>query len=275
MSTEVKVAEHYTRGRLEESVLQGVKRAGKTPENLVIEDFAGLDQFHVGGLEATRELASQMNLRPGLRLLDVGCGIGGPARYFAGERGCQVTGIDVTEEFVEVAKRLTKMLKLEGLVEFQKASALNLPFELETFDRASMIHVGMNIADKAGLFREVRRVLKSGGLFAVFDVVRTADGPIRYPVPWALDDETSFVADLKNYRDAMESAGFRVDHVLSQKTSAVEATKRAMARMAQDGPPVLGLQLLMGEKTQLMVANVLVMMQDGLLEPVEMIGLAV
>jgi ubiquinone/menaquinone biosynthesis C-methylase UbiE len=186
-----------------------------------------------------------------------------------------VTGIDVTEEFVEVAKRLTKMLKLEGLVEFQKASALSLPFESETFDRASMIHVGMNVADKAGLFREVRRVLKSGGLFAVFDVVRTADGPIRYPVPWALDDETSFVADLKNYRDAMESAGFRVDHVLSQKTSAVEATKRAMARMAQDGPPVLGLQLLMGEKTQLMVANVLVMMQDGLLEPVEMIGLAV
>jgi len=275
MSTEAKVAGHYTRGRLEESILQGVKRAGKTPENLVIEDFVGLDQFHVGGLETTRELASQMNLRPGLRLLDVGCGIGGPARYFAAAHGCQVTGIDLTEEFVEVAKILTGMLKLEGLVEFKKASALNLPFESETFDRASMIHVGMNIADKAGVFREVRRALKSGGLFAVFDMVRTADGPIHYPVPWASDEETSFVADLKTYRDAMGSAGFRVDQVRSQKASAVEATGRAMARMAQDGPPVLGLQLLMGEQTQLMVANVLAMMQDGLLEPVELIGLVV
>jgi ubiquinone/menaquinone biosynthesis C-methylase UbiE len=275
MSTEVKVAEHYTRGRLEESVLQGLKRAGKEPGNLVIEDFEGLDQFHVGGLEATRELASQMNLRPGLRLLDVGCGIGGPARYFAAERGCQVTGIDLTEEFVEVAKRLTKMLKLEGLVQFRKASALNLPFESETFDRASMIHVGMNLADKAGVFREVRRTLKSDGLFAVFDIVRTADGPICYPVPWASDEETSFVADLKTYHDALESAGFRVDQVGSQKASAVEATQRAVARMAQDGPPVLGLQLLMGEKTQPMVANVLAMMRDGLLEPVEIIGLAV
>jgi ubiquinone/menaquinone biosynthesis C-methylase UbiE len=275
MSTEAKVAGHYTRGRLEESILQGVKRAGKEPENLVIEDFAGLDQFHVGGLEATRELASLMMLRRGLRLLDVGCGIGGPARYFAAEHGCQVTGIDLTEEFVEVAKRLAGMLKLADMVDFKKASALHLPFESETFDRASMIHVGMNIADKAGVFREVRRALKPDGLFAVFDIVRTAGGPIRYPVPWALNEETSFVADLKTYRDAMESAGFRVDQVRSQKASAVEATRRAMGRMAQDGPPVLGLQLLMGEKTQLMVANVLAMMQDGLLEPVEMIGLAV
>jgi ubiquinone/menaquinone biosynthesis C-methylase UbiE len=234
-----------------------------------------LDQFHVGGLEATRELASQMNLRPGLRLLDVGCGIGGPARYFAAERGCQVTGIDLTEEFVEVAKRLARMLKLDVLVEFKKASALNLPFESETFDRASMIHVGMNIADKAGVFREIRRVLKSDGIFALFDIVRTADGPIRYPVPWASDEETSFVTDLKTYRDAMGSAGFRVHQVRSQKASAVESTQRTMARMGQDGPPVLGLQLLMGEKTQQMVANVLAMMQDGLLEPVEMIGLAV
>jgi ubiquinone/menaquinone biosynthesis C-methylase UbiE len=216
-----------------------------------------------------------MNLCPGLGLLDVGCGIGGRARYFAAEHGCEVTGIDLTEEFVEVAKSLTAMLRLDGLVKFKTGSALDLPFESETFDRASMIHVGMNIADKAGVFREVRRALKSDGIFALFDIVRTADGPIRYPVPWASDEETSFVADSKTYRDAMESAGFRVDQVRSQKASAVEATQRAMARMAQNGPPVLGLQLLMGEKTRPMVANVLAMMQDGLLEPVEMIGLAV
>ncbi len=274
MSTEAKVAGHYTRGRLGESILHGLKRVGKEPAHLTLEDFAGLDHFHVGGLEATRELASRMDLRPGLRLLDVGCGIGGPARYFAAELQCRVMGVDLTEEFVEVAKSLTALLKLEGLLEFQKANALNLPFEPATFDRASMIHVGMNIAAKAGVFREVRRVLKPAGLFAIFDIVRVAEGAIRYPVPWAMTDETSFVADLPTYTDALRDAGFRIEEVRSQKDSAIQVTQRAMARMAQEGPPVLGLQLLMGEKTPLMVANVLTMMREGLLEPVKLIARA-
>ena len=94
------------------------------------------------------DLAAQMDLRPECCVLDVGCGIGGPARYFAAEHGCKVTGIDLTEEFVQVAKSLTGRLKLDHLVEFRQASALALPFGPSTFDRAYMIHVGMNIADK-------------------------------------------------------------------------------------------------------------------------------
>ncbi len=119
------------------------------------------DEFHVGGFEATQAVAAHMDLRPGLRLLDVGSGIGGPARYFAAEHGCHVTGIDITEEFVQVAKSLTRLVKLDHLVEFRQASALQLPFASETFDRAYMIHVGMNLADKAVVFGEVRRVLKA------------------------------------------------------------------------------------------------------------------
>src|SRR6266436_4746410 len=125
----------------------------------------------------------------GLRVLDVGSGIGGPARYFAAEHGCRVTGIDLTEEFVRVARSLTARTKLDGLVEFRQGSALEMPFERESFDRAYMIHVGMNIADKAGIFREVRRVLKAGGLFTVFDIVRAKDGAMQYPVPWAASEE--------------------------------------------------------------------------------------
>ncbi len=207
MSTEAKVAGHYGRGE------------GKDPEELTAGDLAAVDEFHVGGLEATQELAKQMELRAGLRLLDVGSGLGGPARYFAAEHGCRVTGIDLTEEFVRVADNLTKRTKLDGLVEFRQGSALELPFERDTFDRAYMIHVGMNIADKAGIFREVRRVLKPEGLFTIFDIMRTwngrtgdgrsGDGAIRYPVPWALSEETSFVATVKEYRDALQGAGLR------------------------------------------------------------------
>jgi MPBQ/MSBQ methyltransferase len=138
-----------------------------------------------------------------------------------------------------------------------------------------MIHTGMNIADKAGVCRQVRRVLKPGGLFAVFDIVRTGDGAIRYPVPWALDEETSFVAEVRDYRNALEDAGFRVARERSRKAFAIEFTQRALARMAQAGPPVLGVQLLMGDKTPTIIANTLAMFQEGVFEQIELLARAV
>jgi ubiquinone/menaquinone biosynthesis C-methylase UbiE len=274
MGTEAKVAGHYGRGSLEDSILAAVAREGKDPERLAAGDLAAVDEFHVGGLEATQELAKHMELRAGLRLLDVGSGIGGPARYFAAEHGCKVTGIDLTEEFVRVATSLTKRTKLDDLVEFRQGSALELPFERETFDRANMIHVGMNIADKAGIFREVRRVLKDGGLFTIYDILRTRDGAIRYPVPWATSEETSFVGTVKDYRDALEDNEFRIVQERGRGAFAIEFTQRSMARIAEGGPPALGLHLLMGEKTPIMLGNVLAALKEGVLEPVELFARA-
>lgn len=241
MNTETKVAGHYTRGQLEDVILSAVAKAGKSPADLTASDLAAVDEFHVGGLQATQELAAHMELRPKLHLLDVGCGIGGPARYFASQHGCKVTGIDLTEEFVKVPGSLTRRSKLDHLVEFHQASGLALPFGAATFDRAYMIHVGMNIADKASLCREVRRVLKLGGLFIIFNITRSGEGPLRFPVPWALTEETSFVAEAKEYRRALEAAGFRISQERSRRPSAIEFTERAMARTAQGGPPALGL----------------------------------
>lgn len=290
MSSEAKVAGHYGRGRLEEMILAAVAREGKDAENLTSGDLAAVDEFHVGGLEATQELARQMELRPGLRLLDVGSGIGGPARYFAGEHGCRVTGIDLTEEFVRVAGSLTRLTKLDGLAEFRQGSALEMPFERGTFDGAYMIHVGMNVADKAGVFREVRRVVKAGGLFTIFDIMRTGEGrtkdrqtwdgraaeaAIRYPVPWALSEEASFVGTREEYREALQKTGFEVVRERGRAAFGIEFTERVMARMAQGGPPALGLHLLMGEKTPLMIKNILGMMKEGVLEPVELQARAV
>jgi hypothetical protein len=153
-----------------------------------------------------------------------------------------------------------------------------------------MIHVGMNIADKAGIFREVRRVLKPEGLFTIFDIMRTGDGrtgdgrtgdgrsgdgAIRYPVPWALSEETSFVATVKEYRDALEGAGFRIAQERGRGAFAIAFTERMMARMAQGGPPALGLHLLMGEKTPVIVGNILAAMKEGVVEPVELHARAV
>ena len=275
MSTEATVAAHYGRSKLEESILAAVVREGKDPEKLTAADLAAVDEFHVGGLEATQELAAQMELRPGWRLLDVGSGLGGPARYFASEHGCKVTGIDLTQEFVDAARSLTKRVKLDALVDFQQGSALQMPFAPDTFDGAYMIHVGMNIADKAGIFREVRRVLKKGALFTVFDFVRSREGAIHFPVPWALSQGSSFVARVKDYRDALEKAGFRVEKERERQAFSIAFLERFMARMAQSGPPALGLHLLMGEQAPTMARNMLAMMKEGILEPVEMFARAV
>lgn len=275
MSTEAKVAKHYTRGRLEDAILEALAKAGKDPTDLTAADLAPVDEFHVGGIEATKNLAAQMDLRPEFRLLDVGCGIGGPARYFAAEHGCKVTGVDLTEEFIQVAKSLTRRLKLDHLVEFYYASALALPFGPATFDRAYMIHVGMNIMDKAALYCEVRRVLKPGGLFAIFDVMRAADGPLRFPVPWALTEDTSFVAEVHAYREALEAARFRITHQEGRRAFGVEFIVRNMARIAQGGPPALGVHLLVGETAKPMLSNVLAMMEEGILDPIELCAVAV
>jgi SAM-dependent methyltransferase len=273
--SEIKVAGHYTRGGLEETILQAIARSGNDPDQLKAMDLAMVDEFHVGGLETTQQLAAQMDLRPGLRILDVGSGIGGPARFFAAEHQCKVTGVDLTEEFVSVARSLTRRTKLDHLVEFVQASALELTFPAETFDRAYMIHVGMNLANKAGVFREVRRVLKPGGMFVIFDILRTGAGEITYPVPWALSEEASFVVEARSYREALQEAGFRVQRENGRRAYGIDFAERMIARAAQGERPVLGTHLLMGDLAPVMLKNVLAMMKQGVLEPVELYARAV
>lgn len=274
MSGEERVAGHYGKAGLEERILRAVELTGQDRRKLTIEELAPVDEFHVGGIEATRELAARMALRPGVRVLDVGCGIGGPARYFASEQECQVSGIDLTEEFVNTAKSLTRLVGRESAVEYRQGNALALPYEAGTFDRVYTMHVLMNVADKAGVFREVRRVLKPDGMFVIFDIMSAKKGALQYPVPWAVSEETSFVATLEEYRRVLGATGFHVKEERDRREFSVEFMERAMARMASSGPPsqdkpVLGLHLLMGEKAPVMLRNVLDMMKQGVLTAVE------
>lgn len=272
MNLEHQVAEHYTQGSLEQKIMGALQAAGKHAEPLRLEDLALLDEFHIGGLESTEALAEFMDLRPGMHLLDVGCGIGGPARYFAG-RGCQVTGVDLSEEFIAVAESLTRRARLEQSATFRRGSALELPFDANTFDGAYEIHVGMNVADKLGVFQEVRRVVKSDARFSIFDIMRSGEGVLNFPVPWAQKEETSFVATPEDYRKALRAAGFRITHERSRRQFSLEFMQRVMARAAAE-KPVLGLHVLMGEQAPQMLQNVMAAITSGVLEPIEIVAIA-
>ena len=276
MDLERSVTRHYTHGALERAILDALAAMGKDPARLTPADLAPVDEFHIGGRQATIDLVERIAVRPGMHLLDVGCGLGGASRYLAAERGCRVTGIDLTEEFVAVAGALARHVGLADRVEYRQASALALPFPAAAFDGAVMLHVGMNIADKAGAFAEVRRVLKPGGVFAIYDVMRGPQpGELAFPVPWAADPAASFVEEPAAYRRLLEEAGFAVEKERSRLEFGLAFFRDMRARVAAaGGPPPLGLHLLMGETAPRKVANMIDILERGVAAPTEIIARA-
>jgi SAM-dependent methyltransferase len=228
---ESKVAAHYTPGDLHGRILAGLKAAGRDVDALRPEDLKPFESLHLGGWQATERVVERLGVGRGERVLDVGCGIGGTARTLAVQRGATVTGIDLTPAFVTAAADLSRRAGVKG-VEFVEGSATALPFEDGSFDAATMLHVGMNVADKAALFREVARVLKSGGGFAVYDVMRVGPGGLVYPMPWIADPEASFVAEPEDYAAAARAAGFREISREDLREGAVESAEQQRARVA-------------------------------------------
>lgn len=273
MDTEQKVAAHYTHGALEQSILDTLRAAGKDVERLTASDLSAVDEFHLGWREATVAFAKDLGLASGLRVLDVGSGIGGPARYFAEAHGCRVTGIDLTPEFVQVATALTRRCGLSDRAEFRQASATGLAFPDGAFDTATMIHVGMNVPDKAKVFAEVRRVLKPGGRFGVYDIMRAKDGALPYPMPWARTQETSFVETPAVYRKLLADAGFGIEAETDRSAFVLDLIQKRRAQAQKDGAPAVG-QHILGADMKERIANVTRALEGGLIAPTQMIARA-
>lgn len=243
--------DHYRAGGLRarlQAALTALAPAGQLPTP---QQLRAIDQFHVRGLAATADLATLARPGRGESVLDIGCGVGGPARWLAANFGCRVTGVDLSEDFVDAARYLSECTGQQGDVSFRCASALELPFDDASFDLALLQNVAMNIGERARLYRQVRRVLRHGGRFATFDVVR-AEGQPHYPLPWARDPQSSFLLDAHATRAAIEAAGLRT---LEWRDDTPAAVAWARQLLAAGKPASPGLELVMGADFPQLAAN--------------------
>ncbi|MBK9295264.1 MAG: methyltransferase domain-containing protein [Oligoflexia bacterium] len=203
------VNQHYGQADLAEKILTALQNIGKDVDNLTQDDLSPFDQFHSGGLAATMRLAQLVELHEGIELLDVGCGIGGPARILATEYGCHVTGIELTETFCHAAELLTARLGLSDKISFQHGNALDLPFENASFDLVWTQNVLMNIEDKKRLFGEMHRVLRPNGRLALFSLMQGPVPTLHYPVIWASSPDLAFLIPPDELRQLVIESGFR------------------------------------------------------------------
>ncbi len=272
MTLEGKVARHYALEGLTGRILAALEQSGLDAAKPSSEELAPLDEFHIGGRPATQHLADRLGFRAGDRLLDLGCGLGGAARFLAEHFDCHVTGLDLTPDYIEVARILAARTGAGNRVAFEVGSALATPFSDAAFDGAVTIHVAMNIEDRDGLYREAARVLKPGARFGIYDVMKGPSPGLSFPVPWSETAETSHLRTPEETRGHLSEAGFEVETVEDRSDFAKAFFRTMRERMAESGPPPLGLHILMGETFREKVANMMQNLEAGQITPCVMIA---
>jgi SAM-dependent methyltransferase len=247
----MKVREHYRATGLTERIKAALAAIVPEDQILSVAELAPLDQFHTRGMPATAELAAAAGLEPLSRVLDLGSGIGGPARYIAATFGCKVTGVDLSPEFIDAANYLTARCGLSDRVGFQAGDALHLPFEDAAFDAVFLQHVAMNVENRDALYAEAHRILARGGRLVIYDLV-LREGDVVYPTPWARDASTSFLLSEGDTDKAVQQAGFKAVLWRDDTQVAREWFKAAMSAPRPSGP---SLGLVMGPDFAGMTGN--------------------
>jgi ubiquinone/menaquinone biosynthesis C-methylase UbiE len=229
--------------------------AGKDLERLSSADLAAVDEFHIRGRQATLELGRRMGLDRESHVLDLGSGLGGPARTLAEAHGCRVTGIDLTRSFCEAATAMSGWLGLSRRVRFVQGDATRPPFPPASFDAAMTIHVAMNIAAKDALYAAAMRALKPGRIFAVYDVLQGEGGPVVFPVPWAREPAISHLATPAQMRELLSGAGFEILEEIDSTEAGLAWFREKAAALTGTAPPPLGFQLFLGDDYARMTRN--------------------
>lgn len=250
-----RATEHWDRADLLTTVLEALRVAGLDVDHLEVDELAATDQFHGGGLPVTIRLAELAGLaQPSgtgqrRRVLDVGGGLGGPARTLAAHYDCVVTALDLTASYVEVAAELTRRVGLADQVTHLVGDALDLPFDDGSFDMVWTQNSGMNIADKRRLYAGFHRVLRPGGMLAFQEPMAGELQPLHYPVMWAEDASMSHLVRPDEVREILEVLGFEVREW-------TPVSDVAPASPAAKPPPNAVQQIIMGaERAEAMAAS--------------------
>jgi MPBQ/MSBQ methyltransferase len=267
---EREVASDYGLTDLHKTILNNLTASGLDPERLKHDDLALIDEFHMGGRPATEYILDKMNLTGAEHVLDVGSGLGGPARCLAARYGCRVTGLDLTPEYVTIASDLTARTGLEGSVAYVVGSALASPFPDAQFDAAINFHVAMNIRERDRLYKEIARVLKPGALFCLYDVMRGANRGLYFPLHWAKAPETSHVISPSETATLLEAAGFVVEYMEQRKAFALAFLHERLDALDDDA--LLGFHVLLGANARKKIENMIRNLEEGRAAPIIMIA---
>lgn len=271
MSNAKSIAEHWGTGDIYALITSALSKTGKSLDSVTVEDLAPVDHFHARGFPATQELADRLPIKPGQHILDIGCGLGGPARYIAKRFQCRVSGIDITPSFVEAANKLTVLVGMEAQVKIELGDGQNLPYASSSFDGAYTQHVTMNVPDRSRFFAEAWRVLKPGAFFALTEHGLGPTGHPHHPVPWSANGSGAYLVTPAETRTLLEQAGFE-DIVIEDTGAKYLAGYKAVIEKAEGGTlPDFGTHILMGETALQKTRNSARNIEEGRTHPIQVI----
>ncbi len=265
------IADHWGKGDVYGLIVSALEKMSKPLEGLTVEDLAPVDHFHARGFPATVELADRLPIKAGQHILDIGCGLGGPARYIAKRFQCNVSGLDITQPFVDAANKLTALLRMDLQVQIEHGDGQRLPYPDSHFDGAYTQHVTMNVADRPAFFAEAYRVLKPGAFLALTEHGLGPNGNPHHPVPWSADGTGAYLIKPAETRAVLEKTGFK--DILVEDTGAKYVAGYKMAiEKAEKGPlPPLGIHILMGETALQKTRNAARNIEEGRTHPIQLV----